>query len=367
MQIDPTAPGAGLIAALDVGDPRRARIGRAVIGSLATAALFLGFTLVAKEAPPLYARAPWADDPYDTFVSFAIFFLPLLVGLALLRVGLCRRAEPLPLARLAGLMRASKLAIAVVLSTAVADWLSVALREHQAAWDSTTGILVGLLALATVAAGHAALDLRRASRELPRPAGDAAGPDWLADSLALGTRLGGRLGPLAPPAVGLVRAIDRGASRAVRGHPMGAAAVFSVAFGLSITASFAVAEGVGAVLGLFFGVVTCGMFAFAVGAGAYLDLVRAERPLQVSRRRLADALVLASAAVPVALAFRSSLLWMIGSSEASAGLDGLAILLAMAALFTFAGVLVVETLAGTHGAGPRVTRRQPGSGPPSWP
>jgi hypothetical protein len=361
------APGPASV--LGVGDPRRAQAGRAVLGTLATALSFLGFVLVGKEIGPVYARVPWADDPYDAIVSFAMFFLPLLAGLALVRVVLCRVDEPLPVTRITGLLRASNLMLCVVLVTGASDWTSVALREHAADWDLATGIMVGLLAVGTVAAARATVDLRRASRELPRRVRDAGGPDcvaepgdaraamadepdWLADALALSGRWSAKLGPLAPSAGRVLRALDRIGTPIVRRHPIGTAALISVAFGLAVGAGAAREEGLGAIMALFFGVAACGMFAFLVAAGSYLGVIRAERPLRGNRRRLADAVVLAAAAVPVALAFRGSLLWVVGSSEADAGVAQLAGLLGVAAMSTFALVLAAEALAGINRPAP---------------
>ena len=109
---------------------------------------------------------------------------------------------------------------------------------------------------------------------------------------------------------------DRVATVVVRPHPLASAAVFSVAFGAAVAAAAAREEGLGTIDPvIFFGVATCGMFAFVVAIGSYVGLVHRDRPLRGVSRRLADAAVSGAAAVPIALAFRHSLWWTIGSGH----------------------------------------------------
>ena len=62
-----------------------------------------------------------------------------------------------------------------------------------------------------------------------------------------------------------------------------------------------------------------GMFAFLVMAGAYVRLVGADRPAAGMRRRIIDAAVVGCAAVPVELAFREWLWWIVGPADGDAG------------------------------------------------
>ena len=78
---------------LSVGDGVRQHVGRAIVGSLAVAAAYAVFTVLAKETPALYLHQPWQDDPYDALVSFDFVAVPLLVVIGGLRVQLCRRYE----------------------------------------------------------------------------------------------------------------------------------------------------------------------------------------------------------------------------------------------------------------------------------
>ena len=342
-----------------VGDPRRRVLRRSVVGTLFTVALFVGFVLVSKEVPRLAVHAPWQDDPYDAVVSFTMFFVPLVAALVTLRALLCRREAPLPAARIVGLVRACRVVLGAVLVTLAADWISVVLQVHRAEWDASTGPLVGLLAATTLAGAWATVELVRAARLaprlLPRARGESSapdtsrGPDALADALLLVDRWGRRLGP-ASRAVAVVRGLDRRAAPAVRRHPLVAAALWSAAFGLALAGAAAVEEGEGPLMALRFGVAACAMFAFVVPAGSYLDLVHAVRPLRGVRRRLADGAVIAAAAVPVAVGFRSSLWWLIGTTDERAGLTELEVLLVVVGVATFTVVLVVETMARLHRA-----------------
>ena len=341
--------GAGLdarsVAVLSVGDPRRERVGRAVLGTLLTAGSFVAFAYAVKEVRPLASHAPWQDDPYDTVVSFAIFLVPLAASLVGLRALPCRRGSALPLARIADVMRSCRVVLAAVSVTLVTDWLSVGLRADAGAWNVTTGLLVAALSLTTVMACWTTSTLRSAARDIPLlPTGDV-GPDALADAITLAKGGSRRLGPLGPPARALLSWLERRAAPRVRRHPVGVAALFAACFGMAITSGAALEEGGGPVLALFFVVGTCGIYAFTIAAGAYLGVVRADRPLRGPRRSLALASVLAAAAIPLALAFRGMLWGSIGRTAADAGLDDLFVLVAVAGLAIFVGALVLAVVA----------------------
>lgn len=341
------------IPILAVGDPRRPVVRRILVGTLLTAALFVAFAFVAKEVRPLADHAPWQDDPYDVVVSFTMFFVPLVAALVLLRALLCRRDSPLPVARVVSLVRACRVVLVAVHVTLAVDWISVALQVHREDWDAATGLLVGLLAATTLVAAAATVELSRAARQAlhwpaaPRSPAAPSIPDALADALLLAERWSRRLGP-ASLVGSLLAWLDRRTATAVRRHPLVAAILAAAAFGLALAGSAAVDEGIGPALALLFGVGTSGMFAFLVGAGSYLGLVHAERPLQGVPRRMTDAAVIAAAAVPAAVGFRSSLWWMVGTTDGRAGLAELEVLLAIVAVATFAVVLVVETVVGIH-------------------
>ena len=112
----PPEPG----GALAVGDPIRPRIKRAVFAALLAGAIFSVLTGPVKQVAALYQHAPWLNDPYDTVVSFAMFFVPLIAACCLIRLPLCRRSGPLPLARVRDLLRGCQAILAVTAATLLA-------------------------------------------------------------------------------------------------------------------------------------------------------------------------------------------------------------------------------------------------------
>ena len=247
-----------------------------------------------------------------------------------------------------GLLRVSNVAVAVVIVTLAALWVSVLLRVRESDWNDATVALLAVLVLATVVAIRAAFDLWRGRRAIAGRVLDATGPDWLADSLTLANRVAQRGGVLADPLRRMVRFADRVTTDVIRPHPLASATVFSVAFGAAVAAAAAREEGLDTILWIFFGVATCGMFAFVVAIGSYVGLVHRDRPLRGVSRRLADAAVSGAAAVPIALAFRDSLWWTIGSRPSNAGVESLAVLVGLAGIATFAVALTAETLLRVH-------------------
>lgn len=301
-----------------------------MLGSLTLALLFLAFTWTTKEIAVLYVHTPWQNDPYDAVVSFAIFFVPLLVGLCLLRVPLCRREETLPVRRAIDLLRACRVLVGAMVITLTSDWASVTLGADSSTWTSTTSVFLGLLAVLTALAGVVCWQLWLPGGEMLKQ-GNACAPDWLDDVVALGEREASRLGSRrSQQAVRLLRWFDVQLLTRVRSHPLRAAAVLSLVFGAAIASSQTLEEGVGPIALIFFSVGACGMFAFLAIAGAYLRVVgtRGEASRSVS------ALVLGSASAPVALAFRGALWPLFGLSDKNAGLAQLALLLLVVATVT---------------------------------
>jgi hypothetical protein len=335
-------------AVLAVGDTRRPALGRAIRMVLAAAALFVLFAFVIKEYPPFSLHAPWQDDPFDTVVSFTIFLVPLAAGLVVLRALLCRRDEPLPIARIRALVRTSWVVLGLVMATVAADWTSLALRTREGSWTTITPLLVAALAVTTAMTVWATWQLRRASHDVPSGSVDQGGPDALADASLLAWRWSRWLGPLRPLARAMLTIVDDGITPLVRRHPIAAAGLLSTIFGVAVASSMAVEEGVGPQLGLFLGVAACGMYAFVVPAGAYLGVVRAEPPIRGTRRRLVDASVAAALSVPVALAFRDSLWWLLGTRDASAGFGELEVLVTVAATVVFVVALGSEVVGRVH-------------------
>jgi len=91
------------------------------------------------------------------------------------------------------------------------------------------------------------------------------------------------------------------------------------------------------------------MFALIVPTGSYLGIVRSPACMDGMQRRLLDAGLVGAAAVPIALAFRDSLWWLVGSSSGQASLGTLELLIAIVAASAAALTLVIETIGHVHG------------------
>jgi hypothetical protein len=267
--------------ALDVGDPRRPVIGRAVLGTLLAAFLFFMFTLT-KQIKPIYVHAPWENDPYDTVFSFTMFFVPLVAGFLLVPLSLCRRSQPLPISRAEAVLRGCRLAVAAALVELLSAWLGVIVGANEGQWTrGATGGLIALLGLATVSAVGAALSLRRAPR-LSDPSRHETAPasDWLMDAVTVAERESGRLGRLQQSALVLLAWVEESILGRVRRHPVLVAAAASSAFGVAVFGYQGIREGYSGpvtVLAMILGF--CGMFPFLVLAGSYLGVARSPRRL----------------------------------------------------------------------------------------
>lgn len=333
---------------LPVGDSARPLLGRAVLGSLLVAVAFFAFTWSAKELRGLYVHEPWQDDPYDAVVSCAIFFVPLLTGLCLLRVPLCRSETPLPVRRALDLLRASRVLVGVVLITLLSDWVSIVLQAHRSTWSAATALVICVLVLVTALTVAVARELRRAGRE-PLPGGRPLQtanppqmPDWLADAVALGEREAARLGPWRERGLSALGWVDRRMVTGGRRHPLAAAAALSLVFGIAADIPKAVEEGYAPRgLLLVFVVSACAMFAFLVIVGAHLRLAGAGRR---PHRRTVHALVAACVSLPLAGAFRSSLWSLLGTSGRHAGWTRLWVLLLLVAVTSRVITFAAESL-----------------------
>ena len=157
------------LSVLAVGDPRRPLIRRAVFGTIWAAAVFFVFTAT-KEVKTVYGHSPWLNDPYDTVISFTMFFVPLVTACLLVQVSLCLRSEPLPAARVVAIVRACRVAVGAIVVDLASAWLAVSLGANELALGArATGLEVGLLGLATSVATTAVVHLVRVPR-LPGPA-----------------------------------------------------------------------------------------------------------------------------------------------------------------------------------------------------
>ncbi|MBR7827852.1 hypothetical protein KDK95_16150 [Actinospica sp. MGRD01-02] len=341
-----------MIPELPAGDPARRLADRATAGTLGLALLFMLFTWPAKKVPELYLHEPWQDDPYDALISLSIFWVPLMAALCLTRVLPWRRTAPQPIRRTRELLRASRVLLAVITATLASDWISVALRVHEASWTGATAAAVAGLAAVSLAALATARALRRASRQ-PLPQAD--GPDWLTDMISLGDQVAARVGPMRPPAARTVLLADRLAVRAVRRHPLLVAGGLSLAFGFTTALAQGLQEGytLGVYLVLFINH-AAGMFAYLALIGAFLGIAgtppqqRATTRSASARRRTVRAGIAACVSIPVAGAFRAQLWSLISRPERLQPYELITLMLG-AAVATAALTYATETIAGRSG------------------
>jgi hypothetical protein len=320
-----TAPYHGTVAeyesrsVLAAGDPRRRRLGGTAFGTLAVAALFVVFVLAVKQFHVFRADAPWRNDPYDAVASFTVFFVPLTAAMGIVRMSLCRRSVALPIARVVSVLRGARVLVAAMLVTVLTDWISVALHVDRAAWNGATGAIIALLALVTLLVAAAGIGVVRASRLVGDLHDGSPGTDWFSDLVAAAELYASWLGPLKMLGVRAIRWLDRRVVNTIRKDPVIAAGGAALVFGGLLALNTLLRAGPGPAIWLDVVVGGSGMFAFLVAAGAYVRLVGADRPVAGTRRRIIDAAVIGCTAVPVALAFREWLWWIVGTSDGGAG------------------------------------------------
>ena len=335
---------------LDVADPVRAQLRRAVYGSLALAALFTLTTGPVKQYRPLFNHAPWLNDPFDTVISFMMFFVPFAAACCVARVPLCRRYEPLPAVRARDLLRGCQVILAGVALTLSSEWVAVAIGANRAAWSGATIAQVAVLAALSVATVLAARAVaRHGLRALAGLAPQREEPDWLGDVVALALLRSGWFGPMRSLIARAVSWCDRRVVTVVRRHPLWCAAALWGAFALAIGVRQSLNEGysLGAA-SLLVVLLGGGMLGLSVLAGGYLGIVHSVRHLSGPRRRAVDALVATCVGVLVPFALRYHLWWVVGSTNAVAGLSQLVGLLGVSAFIIFGTTFGAETALGRH-------------------
>lgn len=330
------------------GDPRRRPLGRAIGLSFAAAVLFVVSCVAVKDVKTFSAVAPWSDDPYDAFVSFAMFFVAGILAVNGVRTWLCRRAEPLPTGRVDGIVRGFRVTAIVSIATLGAAWVSVLLRPAGSPVSSLVNGLIAGLGVNTALTVAALVTLAAADRRLERQRSDDV-TDFVGDLVVAARRAatvvpggGGRFARL-------VDASDARVVPAVRRHRTGAAVGLAASFGLIVGVG-ALVEGDPPILaGLMATIGTGGMLAFLVVVGSYLRLVRPEGPPARRPIFLVPA-VAAAMSLPVAVAFRDGLWWVVGATAQTADIADLALLLAILAATTFGVAAVAVSLRRRLGA-----------------
>lgn len=336
-----------------VGDARRSVVGHAIFAVLLAGAVFSLVTGPVKQIEPLYGHAPWLNDPFDTIVSFSMFFVPLIALCCLARVSLCRKSEPLPVLRVNDLLRGCRVLLAAMGATLLSEWIALAIGENRAQWNGATILQVALIFGTTVLVGRGVVLLRGVSAlSLSGTSHKEPPPDWLSDLVDVAQVQSHLLGPLTGSARGFLSWVSHHPVRAVRRHPLWAAVLGCSGFGAAVMVNQGIREGYNAASTLLAVVLlTCGMFGLLVGSGAYIGLVRSENPLVGSQRRCIDAAVITSIGVLIPFAFRYHLWWIVGSTNSTAGIPQLAAMLAICAVMIFATTVSVESLFRLHSNG----------------
>jgi hypothetical protein len=296
------------------GDPLRTEAGRALLLSAITAGAFVLFAAATTQVSAVRAQSPWQDDPYDVVVSFTLFFVPFLLAIGVARAQLWRRAAPLPIARVAGLVRAALVGGVLIGATMLADWVALLVGADRGAWGAMTPMLV--LALAGLS-GLAAVSLHRSravDRHLSsRPHDASSAVDWASDLVPLAEIVGGHLPLFGRPFVAAARWCERwliDGRWGIRRRPFQVMLAGSLAAGLAFASGIALREeGWSPLFPIRAAVFAGGTFAFLVLADRSLLLVephaRSSPAAPVWAATTSGAL-----AIPVLLAFRD-VLWRV--------------------------------------------------------
>ncbi len=217
-----------------VDDPWRGRLRLPVLGTMAFALAFFLYAAPLKETSAVFDHAPWLNDPFDTVISFMMFFVPLMALACMPRILLCRRHEPMPASRIRDILRGCRVVVAGSTITLAVEWISVAIMDNRSAWNELTALQIGLLALMSVA--DLLLILRLRQTGLPtlitgRTQAVAAHPDWLRDSFLFVWQYDRWFGPLRRPFRTSLDRIAMPLESLVRKHPVWMAAAAGAVFG----------------------------------------------------------------------------------------------------------------------------------------
>ena len=315
-----------------------------MVATLVNAVIFVVFALVTTQVMSVRSSSPWQDDPYDSVVTFTMFYVPITLFVILVRALLFRRGEPWPLYRVRQVIQSCTLLALLVTVTYITDWVAFAVQADRRLWDASTPWLIAGLSAVSALAALEWLVQARARRLVPRRAPEQPAGDCLEDVRLVAELLAHRE---LRPAGWLASQFERhpGALGWIRRRFTLIAAVASLVGGLSVATGLAREDG----FGWLFPAETLwfagGMYAFLIISDAALGLTVRPAPGRLSRT-VQVAVTATAAALPVSLAFRQSI-WSAARLGGTIGTPGqdIALTLTCAALVCAVtlGVMVAAT------------------------
>jgi hypothetical protein len=240
--------------------------------------------------------------------------------------------------------------VTCVLFTLTTEWIAVIIHDNRRAWNGATWLQIGLLTIMSCCTLALVVLVRHARNpRLGTTHFSGTRPDWLSDTFACLKSQSRVLGPAQPSVIKALNRTNGSIAAIVRRHPLWSGFVVCTLFGAVVGINQGVREGydpsVTVVVSLLLAV---GMFGLVAISGNYLGLLRSSAPSHGIRRRLIDAGIVTCIGILFPFALRYHLWWMVGSTNAMAGLTQLIELLLLFAGAIFATSFAIETRLRLH-------------------
>lgn len=290
----------------------------AIRSALLAAVVFEACTVLATQVKPIRAVSPWQDDPFDVAVSVAIFAVPVLACVIVLRLLVWRFSGST--SRPSQLRGAALTMVGICAGTEAFEWVALATGQHRSAWDGrTAGLVVGLVVSSALTALSLALLIRMRREAIPA---DGAAVDWLNDAVVLARR------------IPIVRTMATETTADwIRRHAMTVFVVVSVLGAFGVIGALAVSEGWTdpVLFGWMVCVETASNLAFCVLSNHVAGFIA--RPARsTGRRRTEAAVVVGCISVQVAIAFRSAIWQVVAEPSGQTKVGALVVLTLVAAV-----------------------------------